>query len=336
MSSIHPHYLRLARPLGLTSRTRIQHHPQSSIISLCQYKCWFGVRSFHIAPAAHAVLEATQDAILSLHTATHMPWFLLIPLLAAGVNVVFRLPFDIYNKKIYQRRSKLGPILQAWAWRVTRDVEKEGVPPVLREKEATERFERAKSRIFRGLGLQSWRTYGGILGLPFWLFGIESIRRLCGGPRGIIGSSFAGRAEAAPTTSSIQGATEATALPADTATSAASHVSTVDPSTISTVAEHARYLPDPSIALEGCLWFPDLSVADPYHILPFALSAVLVANAIPKTSAGKRELFGLKPEDGSAVPTATPAWRLRLSRAAMLLAGVVGPVTMDLPVAIHL
>ncbi|XXG96325.1 SNAP receptor [Hypoxylon texense] len=262
-----------------------------------------------------------------------MPWFLLIPLLAAGINVVFRLPFDIYNQKIHQRRSKLGPILQAWSMRVTRDVKNEGVPPLLWKKEATKRFGRAKSRIFRGLGLQDWKTYGGFLGLPFWLIGIECVRQLCGGPRGIIGSATAGRPESAPIAPSIQEATEA--APAEIVSAPASHVSTVDPSTVSAVAEHAKYLPDPSIALEGCLWFPDLSVADPYHILPFALSAVLVANSLPKTSAGKRQLFGLNPER-SAVQTAAPAWRLRLNRAAMLLGGVIGPLTMDLPAALHL
>ncbi|KAI1769778.1 hypothetical protein F4818DRAFT_313031 [Hypoxylon cercidicola] len=327
MSSVHR--LRLARPLGLISRAGIQH-PQSNIPY--QYKHRSGVRSFHVAPEVLAITQATQDAVLSLHSATQIPWFLLIPLLAAGMNVVFRLPFDVYIRKLYQRRSKLLPILQAWSWRVSRDVHKEGVPPAQREKAAMERFRKTESRIYHNLGLQTWKTYIGIFGFPFWLLGIDSVRRLCGGPDGLL-RLVTGSAEAAP---GVPGATEATATTADTMTADTSHVSTVDPSTVTAVVEHARQLPDPSIALEGCLWFPDLTVADPYHILPFALSAVLVANVLPKTSAAMRLQFGLKPKDESAGPTAVPEWRLRLGRALILLSAAVGPITINLPAAVHL
>ncbi|KAI6084279.1 hypothetical protein F4821DRAFT_176041 [Hypoxylon rubiginosum] len=344
--------LRLARPLGLISRSRFQpHHARPSLVSLYHYEKRPGVRSFHIASGVLAVTQATQDAMISLHSATHVPWFLIIPLLAAGINIVFRLPLDAYTRIIIQRRRNLSPVLEAWRARIVHDVFKDSKGRVLRPrmiKEGAKKIAANDRRIYRSLGLQTWKTFAGFLGLPIWLVGIECIRRLCGGPRGIIGSlvaGFTGDVSHVPAAASNAEGTstgEAAGPAADTMTATASHISTVDPSTTaSAVVEHARYLPDPSIALEGCLWFPDLTAADPYHILPIALSVVLVSQVIPKTNTLRRQVFGLDPKDGFDVDSEkmlarTSQWRLRLNRAFILLAAAVGPITMDLPAALHL
>ncbi|KAK1829249.1 hypothetical protein QBC39DRAFT_357049 [Podospora conica] len=88
-----------------------------------------------------------------------------------------------------------------------------------------------------------------------------------------------------------------------------------------------------SLATGGCLWFPDLTAADPLHVLPFALSAVLVMNVLPGTRAGKMLVFGMGRGKTVAVGGETP---LRLTRAFLIMALAIGPCTMDLPAAIHL
>ncbi|KAL7623707.1 hypothetical protein AAE478_005259 [Parahypoxylon ruwenzoriense] len=321
---------------------------QLSQVSTHRYGRVPGTRSFHIAPVVLAATQAAQDAILSIHSFTYTPWFLTIPLIAVGVNVVGRLPFNAYIHSIQYRRLKFNIVLQGWMGRIGRDTQKEGIPRNLREKEMKTRYKRVVKRIYRSMGLQGWKLYANILGFPFWILGIDTVRRLCGGPRGIIGALLTGYnsdAAAAAAASSTQASTEATASTstAEISTTAASHASAVDISTVSTVAEHAQNLPDPSIALEGCLWFPDLSAADPYHILPAALSAMLVFNILPRTSAARRELFGLKPEgeptDRSQSETSQAKmspWQNRLHRVLILVAISVGPITASLPAALHL
>ncbi|KAI1410023.1 hypothetical protein F5Y13DRAFT_79642 [Hypoxylon sp. FL1857] len=327
------HPLRVARPLGLLSRTMNRLPPtQLSRLLPHRYGHQPGVRSFHLAPAAVAVVQATQDAIINLHTITHIPWFLMIPCISIGINLIFRLPSNVYTHRINQGRSKLRLVLQGWSWRIQRDVHQEGVPIARHEKETTKRYKKAESRIYRKMGLQGWKRFSGILGFPFWVIGIESLRRICGGPRGMLGSFITGRGEDAAAASSTQGAVGA----AISSTAAADQVSTIDPSTASLIAEHARHLPDPSIAVEGCLWFPDLSVADPYHVLPLALSIAISANFLPKTKAGFQQLLGLKHDDGSAVQTAAAQRQLRLRRILILSTSMIGPMTADLPAALHL
>ncbi|AEO71755.1 uncharacterized protein THITE_2058099 [Thermothielavioides terrestris NRRL 8126] len=88
------------------------------------------------------------------------------------------------------------------------------------------------------------------------------------------------------------------------------------------------------MATGGCLWFPDLMVADPYHILPVALSAILVLNMLPRSQAGLRLLLG--GEDTQPAKAVGVKWRMRLQRALLMVAVFVGPATMDLPAALHL
>ncbi|KAI2465591.1 hypothetical protein F4781DRAFT_17911 [Annulohypoxylon bovei var. microspora] len=316
--------LRIARPLGLLSGTRTQLRPtQLSRASLYHYGKRPGVRLFSvsIASATGVSVQETVNAIVSIHATTHIPWFLMIPCLAIGINAIARLPFNIYTTRISQRQTKSSLVMRGWSWRIAQDMKNEGVPRELQGKERAKRFSKAQSRIYRAMGTQKWKLYSSGLGLPGWLIGIECIRQICGGPRGLLGRILMGPVE-----------DEAAA---DIPSVAAGEVSTIDPSTASTVTEKVGNLIDPSIALEGCLWFPDLSVADPYHILPFALSAMLVTNIMPK--GGISELFNLtsKSNGVSAVRVPTNKWQLRLRRGMVGLACLIGPCTADMPVALH-
>ncbi|OTB08935.1 hypothetical protein M426DRAFT_6967 [Hypoxylon sp. CI-4A] len=323
------HPLRAARPLNLAgTRTRLRNS-QPNRLSLYDSR-QSKTRSFSIAPAALAVVQTTQDAIISIHSVTHIPWFLVIPCVAVGINLVFRLPSTAYTHKIQHRQSKLSLVLQGWGWRVLRDVQKEGIPPARQEKEAMKRYKKVISRVHRSMGLQQWKLYSSVFTLPFWLVGIESVRRLCGGPRGILGAFLTGRAEDTPAEASIPQQPHSTASPVDITEEATGQLADID-TTISPIV-----LPDPSITVEGCLWFQDLSAADPYHILPLLLSVTLVANMLPATSAGLRQLFGLTSGNDSTLVTPAAQRQLRFRRGLLLVGALVGPITADLPAALHL
>ncbi|KAI0384651.1 hypothetical protein F5Y04DRAFT_218440 [Hypomontagnella monticulosa] len=335
MASLHwSHSHRVVRPLSLLSSTRAQlRSTRYNRVSPYLHGHQQGVRSFHIGPMALAAVQATQDMIINIHSITNIPWFLIIPGLAIGINVIFRQPFTAYAHRIQQRRREFDVVLRGWNMRHRNDIMREGLPPEQHGKEALSRFKKTQSRIYNKMGLQNWRLFLNILGFPFWVLGIDSVRRICGGPRGIVGSILTGVTDDAPLGSSTPESVEIVTPPTDVATTSASQASVFDANTASAMTEHVRHLPDPSIAVEGCLWFPDLSVADPFHVLPLALSLVLFLNMLPKTRAGKRQLFGLDSRELSTMESQT---QLRLRRMLICATFLIGPVTMDMPAALHL
>lgn len=259
-------------------------------------------RAFSIAPAVTTAINTTQDLILALHTLTGV-WFVTIPLVALSINLVARLPLAIYTRRILQRRVSLTPLTYAWYHRHARDVQADpqfaGVSTQKRTGEIQRRYVRSMWDMNSRFGVQRWKDYCGFAVFPVWLVGIESIRRLCGGPRGLMGQLVAGeekgRGELGEAVTAV----------------------------ITTGA-------DQSLATGGCLWFPDLLVPDPTHILPFALSAVMVANILPRTREGLRMVLGM--ESPGNVQKGSP----RLTRVLLVMAVAVGPITIDLPAALHL
>ncbi|KAI2622582.1 hypothetical protein GGS21DRAFT_346178 [Xylaria nigripes] len=294
-----------------------------------------GRRAFHWQSAASLAIEGTQQLIVNMHTVTNLPWFLTIPLVAFTVGAIFRLPFTIYTQRIMQCQAQLGPITQAWNTRIQEDVRRDKIPPSRFMSEVKARQDKVLARIYRKLGLQGWKLYASVLSFPFWLIAIDGVRRLCGGPRGLLGSLVA----------RAVGSTEATEpAPAGSVVEA----SIVDPAISSTTIDITwNTIVDPNLRFEGCLWFTDLTISDPYHILPFALSASLVFNLLPKT---KQQLFdriqiamGRKPQSIQA-QTLSQDDRVGIGERArsifqltlLSLAFAIGPATLDLPAALHL
>ncbi|KAK7755624.1 hypothetical protein SLS62_002233 [Diatrype stigma] len=315
-------------------------------------------RNFHIGPAIGTVLQGSQDLILSFHTVTHTPWFITIPLVSLGVNLLFRLPLNTYIHKIQHRRAKLAPILQAWGTRIQREIDLERVLPSRRMAEVEARFSRISSRIWKKFGLQDWKLYTNVLGLPFWLIGIDAVRRLCGGPAGILGRLFLGAgadqtdAAATPAVGAkpAEGGADNTAMLSGTGASG-TPADLVPPGAplpggdmLDTVAHTVA---ESSLATGGVLWFPDLTVPDPWHVLPLTLSAVLVLNLWPKTVAQRQAVFNIDGGGGppaAASPRAGTApmrtlgmkGRLSLQRGLLVVSFLVGPLTMNLPAALHM
>lgn len=112
-----------------------------------------------------------------------------------------------------------------------------------------------------------------------------------------------------------------------------SQVTDLAPTAAQDMIQPVAIASDLSLATGGCLWFPDLMVADPLHILPCVLSVLLALNAMPTSWAALRAFVGLNSQKSTLVQ---PQGRLRLQRAMVILSLAVGPLTMQLPAAIHL
>jgi inner membrane protein COX18 len=294
-----------------------------------------GSRHFHIAPFVESSVQLSEHLITALHTATGTPWFITIPLVGLAVNAVFRLPFFVYSQKIAQRRSELFPLFLAWTAKLRRAVEREPIPSAKKEAEFMRRYTKVTKRIYKKWGLQQWKMHGSILAFPFWLCVIESIRRLSGGQPGALGTLvFRSRPRSGEPVSTAA-ASASTSPTAPTGAVSLSDILPTDGSSILSAQDIAASAIDPTLATGGCLWFPNLLEADPYHVLPFVLSGMLVLNVLPESTAGKLALFGV--EDKSKNTRLAQSRLARsVQRTLLLLALVIGPVTLHLPAAIHL
>ncbi|KAL8380869.1 hypothetical protein RB595_005251 [Gaeumannomyces hyphopodioides] len=284
-----------------------------------------GRRHMHLIQGA---VETAESLIASLHTVAGTPWYVTIPLVALAVNLT-RLPFTVHARRLACRRAALVPLLQAWL--STHAAAGGGADVAYKKLLATER------RISRDHGLQVWKYASSLLVFPVWLTAIEAIRRLCGGPTGLLGSLLFKGGDAAAGGGAVAGTAAATAGEqglADTATWAGLEPA-FDPETVTEGLSGAEAAAsgsfDASLATGGALWFPDLTAADPYHVLPMLLSAVMFYNVRPKTSADLRAVVAPdKP------PPALKGWKGALKRSLVLLALSIGPITMDMPAALHL
>ncbi|KAL2197141.1 hypothetical protein P885DRAFT_35964 [Corynascus similis CBS 632.67] len=291
-------------------------------------------RPFSLLPLVDSSVAASQTLLTTLHTATVTPWYLTIPLFAAALSLTARLPTTVYVRRLAVRRARLAPLSAAWAARARADA---GAGPNARDPErwaaeSARGAARARREMERRWGVQAWKNYAPALAVfPIWLMGIEGLRRMCGGPLGLLGSMLFGWKKGGTTDAAGQGLGHAPEG------GLGSGLGAIDSTSLATAQETVtRYVADHSFATGGCLWFPDLTAADPYHILPFALSAILVWNMLPKSQAGFRTLFGLDNAPAAVAVQSEVKWPLRLQRGLLMVALAAGPLTMDLPAALHL
>ncbi|KAL2149681.1 hypothetical protein VTH82DRAFT_8333 [Thermothelomyces myriococcoides] len=290
-------------------------------------------RTFSVLPVIETSVAAAQGLLNGLHAATGTPWYLTIPLFAGVIGLVARLPTIVYTRRLAVRRERLAPLATAWAARSRADLEARiarGEGPQRGDKdawvtEAVRASARARRDMERRWGVQSWKSWAPALAVfPVWLAGIEGLRRMCGGPRGLLGSLVFGWKGAREEVNGAKGLGDGSDV--------------VDPTALGAAVQDSTtwYAADSSMITGGCLWFPDLTVADPYHILPFALSAILVMNTLPKSQAGLRALFGLDKTPEAIASYREIKWRLRFQRGLLIVALAAGPLTMNLPAALHL
>lgn len=228
-----------------------------------------------------------------------LPWYLTIPLLAAGVNFTVRLPLQYYGRRIAVKRSELSPMLQAWS---ARHAQEARANPDVRKAslQRIRAFNRSRRRIFKAWGVQVWKSFVPFASMVPFVVASESLRRLTGMSVSLPGSS-----------------------------SGADPVSTA----LSATPEAAPAVFDPSLTDGGCLWFVDLAAADPYMALPLLCSAILAVNAWGSLT--RQRIQSLLVTDGSKGQDGTSPMTRALQR--ILLAVPLMPLLMShLPAAIML
>lgn len=331
----------LGRQIRLaTSRIRPQLQPhransfQHEVVSRIQPRVPGQTRNFSGADVAHALLRSSQWLVTNIHEVTGTPWCLSIPLVAVVIGVCIRAPLTLISHRMACKRAKLVPLIQAQTAMIGLGLRKKAVPN-LREKVASLMTERSKTLVRAFAGSERKSLIGGLLTLPVFVSNVEVIRRMCAGPLGILGNLVFGASAGNPQTPS---ATTAQAG-ADSASAATTIVTELGDHAASTSHDVGFSIPvEPTFATEGCLWFPNLLESDPLHVLPFAVSALLVANMIPENTTARRDLFGLPPVSGDkhAILMGQNNNRRAIQRSMLILAFAMGPITMDLPAAVHL
>lgn len=290
-----------------------------------------------MADAAGYLLKGSELLIIGVHEVTATPWFITLPLVAVVISGLVRLPLTLYTHHVQRRKAKLGPLMQAQFALIGLGLRRKAVPNVMER--VTKAVKSRSKKMFTAFAINESRSFwGGLLSLPIFLSNLEVIRRLCGGPRGLFGSLIYGwkaqdaTANTAPDTAAAAAATTTSPTTLDVSIEPPA----VDLSSFTGLGELSL---DPSLASGGCLWFPDLLAPDPYHVLPFAVSGLLLMHLIPETEAELRNLFGMRPQTGTrniVVAGARSRASQALRRALMVMALAIGPWTMGLPAALHL
>lgn len=239
-----------ARPLRTAPILRASHKP-----------CL--VRPFHPSKSTQLVdayILLAHDALQGVHSVTGLPWAASIPLTAMLVRLLIAMPLAAYSRHNMNLQKEVIPILTGWRGRIRLDVikwEQENgtrVGPAAAESAVQQTLEVEKKRLHKKFGVKPWTKYVQILTFPVWLAFMDALRRMCGMDsivdsfRWWYRSTFVSKKTAALAAASEQSGEVPTAL-----------------------------VPiEPSFAIEGALWFPDLTVMDPALVLPFALSGALL------------------------------------------------------------
>ncbi|KFH43432.1 Mitochondrial inner membrane protein-like protein [Hapsidospora chrysogenum ATCC 11550] len=197
-------------------------------------------RHFSVAESWTALSTSTAETIVQVHQAG-LPWWLTIPLVAATINFSIRLPMQAYSRTLQNRRHKVQPFLDAWAYRHSREVDAPGAPPPVKgdaaHVEKMKRLTKTRVRLYKNYRCENWKSFLPLAGSVPFITMTDALRRLAS-------------PDLAPPDIGLkpQGGT--------------------DPST----------LIDPSIAEGGLAWFTNLTAADPYLILPVTCSVILGAS----------------------------------------------------------
>ncbi|KAL2828723.1 60Kd inner membrane protein-domain-containing protein [Aspergillus cavernicola] len=210
------------------------------------------VRRFHQtrpAPFINEVLEVSSSFVHGVHSVSHLPWALSLPLTAFLVRMGVALPLQFFTRVQARKDGDLAPILQSWRHYHQKHVQEkkpENGRPLLRS-EATRLVSKQLQQQHQALR-NRWGVYRywkpvNFLQMPVWIMIMESIRGMSGNNRGLVPYLL----------------------------------SLFEPSSSS--ASNALHLAvEPSLATEGALWFPDLLAGDSTGILPMILTLSILLN----------------------------------------------------------
>ncbi|KAJ0120834.1 hypothetical protein J7T55_015569 [Diaporthe amygdali] len=299
-------------------------------------------RNFGVADAAGYFLKGSELLITNVHEVTVTPWFISLPLVAVVVSALIRTPLTLYTNSVQRRKAKLLPLIQAQYAQIGLGLRRKAVPNVMDR--VTKAVKGRSKKMFRAFSINESRSsWGGLIGLPVFLSNLEIIREMCGGPRGLLGGLMYGWQNQDGTATTASNTAAEGAIPPSTTPAIGAETSVVDISDLaSSTTTPDVFTPlamEPTFASGGCLWFPDLLAPDPYHVLPFAVSGLLLMHILPETEAELRNLFGMRPPAGTrnlVVAGGRSRGMLAFRRAMIVMALAIGPVTMNLPSALHL
>ncbi|KAL4900535.1 hypothetical protein BDW74DRAFT_170727 [Aspergillus multicolor] len=209
------------------------------------------VRCFHQtrpAPFINEAVDAASTFVHGVHSISHLPWALSIPLTAVVIRMGVAFPLLVFTKVQARKESEMAPILMAWRQHHQKQIQRSAGangPMLAREAKAiaTKNVKAEYDALRRRWGVVPYYRPAIFLQLPIWLAVIESIRALSGDKNGL--RALFGLQESAASTAATG------TLPAAV---------------------------EPSLATEGALWFPDLLAGDPTGMLPALLTLSLLVN----------------------------------------------------------
>lgn len=235
-----------------------------------------------------------QFLIVGLHDTSGLSWAATLSMTAVIVRLGLLGPLAAYTHMKSNQRRETMPLIYAWQHvirkKVFRKFGKRG--PKECHKIASKNLYAKGRQIRKELGVQFWKSTLSWLQLPVFLVFIESIRKLCGTHGGLLALMMRGTSETASREEVLQDA--------------------------ETGSDYALVR---SLANEGALWFPDLTVPDPMLFMPFMLSGCLFANIMLH----ERNAMALQVQSGK--------WQLRLQRTIKIVALAIGPATLGVPSA---
>jgi inner membrane protein COX18 len=202
------------------------------------------IRHFHPTRPTRLVaevLDVSSGFIHGVHSVTHLPWVVSIPLTAVIVRMLVGFPLQFITRVNARRERDIAPLIHSWQVLGMNNVKR--VPPK-EQPELMRKMKLAVTVTSQNLS-RKWKIMRGyrflnLLQLPVWLSLMESMRAMTGNQNGIIPYLL----------SSVSSGEAADSLP--------------------------RL--EPSLATEGALWFPDLLAGDPTGVLPLLLSASIILN----------------------------------------------------------
>ena len=263
-------------------------------------------RPFHASRPRQLVDEALQlsrTAFETVHSASGLSWGSSILLTGVLVRVLF-LPLEVAFKQNKKRFQLYQPLLQAWRSEFLRQAkikeQKEELPygPKAVEGWMDKQVDEKRKHLGLKYGYRPWVGFLPLAAAPAWIINIDVLRRMAGMKHSLISWFMNENGE-------------------------------IDPSLIP---------PEPSLALEGFLWIPHLTMADPQSILPITLWALVFSQVYLRfkdvPSMTKRQIQNLS----SMKKQLLAILRNRIKEFNLLFAILLGPclVFLELPSALVL
>ncbi|KAJ5585198.1 uncharacterized protein N7459_004998 [Penicillium hispanicum] len=186
-------------------------------------------------------LDASTNLIHGIHNSTGLPWVASIPLTALLVRTGIALPLQIFTRTNARREADISPLILATQRLYHTRGKANGWTKDRVQNVVNQRASllRSKWKIIPGYQLVNF------VQIPVWISIMESLRGMCGSKNGIMPWIL----------SWIEPEKDVTA-----------HL------------ESLHLTPEPSLANEGSLWFPDLLAGDPTSVLPCLLTASILLN----------------------------------------------------------